>query len=140
MIYMDLFYIVAIYIFTTIGVASVVGQFWDYTKRKLILNIAPRLPFLYRWVSPPKDGIDENMETITGYLQMVIKQIGSEIDKLPDERTRSDVKKVYLRFQEYNKMTQNYFKEKYNSVQLNNFKQKTKEMVDEIFDLMDRYR
>jgi len=74
------------------------------------------------------------------YLESSLKQIQTEIESIPDDKVKTDVFKMFQSVSNYFHLSQQFLKSKYDSVSVEIMRTKTKQVTDEIFDLIEKYR
>lgn len=125
-------FIVSVYTLASIGISVVFGHIYQYSKIKLIENLH-RLPIV-----PPKQ--EDKISFMVAYLQSSLKQIETEIESIEDEESKKDILKMFHSVSDYFHLSQQFLKSKYDSVSIEIMRTKTKQITDEIFDLIEKYR
>lgn len=134
-------FIVSVYTLASIGISVVFGHIYQYSKYRLfyILNRLPlnQLPLISKWIP---NNEENKLLYMIEYLESSLKQIQTEIESIPDDKVKTDVFKMFQSVSNYFHLSQQFLKSKYDSVSVEIMRTKTKQVTDEIFDLIEKYR
>ena len=134
-------FIVSVYTLASIGISVVFGHLYQYSKYRLfyILNRLPlnQLPLISKWIP---NNEENKLLYMIEYLESSLKQIQTEIESIPDDKVKTDVFKMFQSVSNYFHLSQQFLKSKYDSVSVEIMRTKTKQVTDEIFDLIEKYR